>query len=102
RRPQQQHIAVLFDEAEGAQLGDQLAVQRRLEVEVELRQRLVDRVGREPQPPALAARFGLAHLQLQELLENLRGGALLSERLIERGAELLGGGREAELSQVLS
>ena len=74
---------------------------RRESAEVELRQGLVDRVAGEAEPAPLAPRFGLAHFELQELLQDLGSRELLRQGAIEGGAELLGCGGEAEIGQAL-
>lgn len=35
-RPQEQHIVVILDESHGGEIGDLLAVESRLEIEIEL------------------------------------------------------------------
>ena len=50
-RSEEQRVAVLLDEAQGGQLGDDRPVDAGLEVELELRQALVERVVGEPEPP---------------------------------------------------
>src|SRR5205085_2835808 len=88
------------DEAEGGELGHQLPVQGGLEVEVEVGQRLVDGVAGVAQPSALAPRPGLLDLQLEQVLEDLGGREPVAQGTVQLGAQLLGGGGQAQVSEV--
>jgi hypothetical protein len=73
RWPEQDDVAALFDEAQRGEFGEHFAVQRGLEVEVELGQRLVDRVAREAEPTAHPPGVGGVGFEGEQALQHLGG-----------------------------
>ena len=61
----------------------------------------MDRVVGEAQPAASAAGFGSHDLALEQALQDLGNGELVLESAVELGAQVLGGGAEAEVAQML-
>jgi hypothetical protein len=102
RRPKQDHVPSLLHEAQGGELRHQLAIQLRLEIEVELGQGLVHWVVGKPEPAAQATRFGGLDFAGQEPLQHLGDRAVGLGGAIQFGRKLLGRGTEPEVGEVLA
>jgi len=102
RRPQEQRIAPLLDEAQGRQLGDDGPVDRGLEVELEPGQALVERVVGEAQASREPAGRGRLHLGREEPLDDLDRARGLGRRPLELAGEALGRRGQAQIGEVLA
>jgi hypothetical protein len=89
-RADQQHVGFLLDEPQRRELVHQGAVDAGLRGEVELLQRLGRREPGEPHPAGETALLGRLHLDVEQVVQELRVPRLVLLRLLERGGELLG------------
>jgi hypothetical protein len=91
---------VLGDEAQRRELLDQLAVEARLGVVVELCERLLAGEAREAQPALEPALLCCFDLDCEQPLEEARVGGLVALGVLERAGELLGRGTEAQVGEM--
>jgi hypothetical protein len=101
-RADQQAVGMLFDEPQGGEFADQLAVDAGLGVEVEVLQPPGGGEGGKPQPAGVAAGFGGVDLDGEQALQERGVAELLGVGMIEGGGQRLGGGVQAQVVQVAS
>jgi hypothetical protein len=94
RRSEEEHVAALFDEAQCGQLGHDGAVDRGLEVELEVDETLRQRVVREAQPAGQATGGDRLHLGRQEPFQDLHGGRGRRGGPLQFGSQALRGRRK--------
>src|SRR2546430_5708593 len=102
RWSEQDHVPLLLDEAERGEFSDERAVERGLEVEVELAQRFVHRVVGETETPSCPPRFSSGNLDVEQGLKDLGCGQLLLECAVELRAEVLSGGGQTQVGKVFA
>ena len=102
RRSEQEHIALLLDEAQGRELAHHRTVEGGLEVEVKVGERLVDGIARKAQSSAQTPCSGGLHLDVEERSRICVALSLLALRPVQLGAEMLGGGGQFEIAEVLT
>src|SRR6266540_651578 len=101
-RTEQDDVPVLLHEPQRGELGDELSIEVGLEIEVEIGQGLVDGIAGEAEPATKTPRLSGFVLQLQEPLQNLRGGQVFRQRSVELATQMLFRGREPEIGEVLA
>src|SRR5581483_11364961 len=99
-RPDQQHVALVLDEAQGGELVDELAVESGLGVVVDLGQRLRAGEAGKAQPPLEPAALGRLDLDREQPFEETRVGGLALLGLLQCCGELLGGRLQAQVGEV--
>ena len=98
----EQHGRRVTDPRASAEGLDPTAIDRRLEAEVEARERLPGRQARQAKRRPHPALFPRGELDVEQAVEEAVGRQLLLDRLAHPAVELLGGVGEAELREPLS
>ena len=102
RWPQQDHVAALLDEAQRGEFSEHLAIQRRLEVQIELGERLVNRVARKAQPSAQPPRPRCIRFDRHQAFQHLRRRCLLARATVELVGKMLCGGAHLEVRKMFT
>ena len=92
RRADEQHVGLVFDEAQRGEVLDQAAVQRGLGAEVELVERAAGGELGEAQPALQAALLDRGDFVGEQVVQELGVAGLVALGVLERGRELLGDG----------
>jgi hypothetical protein len=98
----QQAVGVLFDEPQGGEFLDQLAVDAGLGIEVEVFQPPGRGEGGEAQAAGVAAGLGGLDLDRQQALQERGVAELLGVGVVDGGGQRFGGGVQAQVVEVAS